>query len=220
VDCDVWAEAISALADGEDPGIDPRLVQAHLGRCPSCRAFRDQLEQVGGAPPRREVPVMPDLSRRVVRLNALADRASHWSAARLALAVVAVQIVVLAVPDLVDRGADGSRAHDSRHLGAFSVAYAVGLLVVVARPARARTVLPVAVVLAGALGITAVVDIARGDVPLVGESLHLPELVSVLLVWLLAVPADRWRRARQARPAAQPALRLVDDGDGPARAAQ
>ena len=65
----------------------------------------------------------------------------------------------------------------------------VGLLVVVVRPARARAMLPVAAVLAGALAITALVDLARGEVPLMGETSHLPELISVLLLWLLAVPA-------------------------------
>ena len=84
-----------------------------------------------------------------------------------------------------------SSTHASRHLGAFAVAYGVGLLVVVARPARARTMLPVAAVLAGALLITAVIDLAQRHIPLVGEAAHLPELVSVILLWLIAVPPRR-----------------------------
>ena len=99
---------------------------------------------------------------------------------------------------------------DSRHLGAFTAAYGVGLLVVAIRPARARTMLPVAAVLAGALLITAVVDMLNGHVPLVGEVQHLPELLSVVLVWLLALPAPR-RGARRIRPS-QPTL-----GIGPLR---
>ena len=51
--------------------------------------------------------------------------------------------------------------------------------------------LPVAAVLAGALVITAVVDLVDGRIPLVGEAQHLPELLSVVLVWLLAVPVPR-----------------------------
>ncbi len=77
---------------------------------------------------------------------------------------------------------------------------------VVARPARARTMLPVAAVLAAALVLTALVDVARGDIPLANESLHLPELISVVLIWLLANPV---RGRRSQRPAAPP-LRVVE----------
>ena len=90
---------------------------------------------------------------------------------------------------LGDRGATST--HAARHLGAFAVAYGVGLLVVVVRPARARTMLPVAAVLAGALVITSAVDLGQRRIPLVGEAAHLPEVVSVVLIWLIAVPPRR-----------------------------
>jgi hypothetical protein len=60
------------------------------------------------------------------------------------------------------------------------------LFVTAIRPARARTALPVSVVLAAAIGITALSDLIQGKIPLVGEALHVPELLSVILVWLLA----------------------------------
>ena len=69
----------------------------------------------------------------------------------------------------------------------------------VVRPARARTMLPVAAVLAGALLITAVIDLLNGNVPLLGEATHLPELISVFLIWLLAVPSRR-RADKQQQP--------------------
>jgi hypothetical protein len=154
---------------------------------------------------------MPDLSRRVVKLNAIADRASAWGAVRVLLAVVALEIAVLSLPALVWGQDAEASTHEARHLGAFGVAYAAALLVVVVRPARARSILPVAAVLAFALTITAVVDIAQGRVPLVGETLHLPEIVSVGLVWLLASPARRrGPAAAAADPAIARALRLVD----------
>lgn len=62
--------------------------------------------------------------------------------------------------------------------------------------------LPVAAVLAGALFVTAVVDLATGTVPFINETLHIPELLSVLLVWLLAVPR-RGDRYASTLPAAQ-----------------
>lgn len=190
VQCEQWIEAISATADGEDPGVDQRLLRAHLAHCASCTQFAAAIE---GSRRRRLVqpaPVMADLSRQVSKTNAVLDRAASWSIVRILLLVIAVLLIVLSVPALV-LGEGDAGAHDARHLGAFSIAYAVALLVVVLRPARARAMLPVAAVLAGALLVTAVVDLFTGSVPLVNEALHLPELISVVLVWLLAVPARR-----------------------------
>lgn len=133
-----------------------------------------------------EVADVVDLADRVVRSVRAADR-DGVSIPRALLAVVAVQIVVFAVVDLVAAGGD---AHGTRHLGAFAIAYAVGLSSVVWRPARARTMLPVALVLVAALAITAVVDVVRGETPLVGEALHLSELASVGLVWWMTVRSD------------------------------
>jgi predicted anti-sigma-YlaC factor YlaD len=218
--CARWRDAISAIADGEDPGIDVRLVQAHVDRCAECRAYRDEVEALRSPLRVRPAPAMPDLSRRVVRLNAIADRASAWGAARLLLAVVAIEIAVLSLPALV-LGADAEAStHEARHLGSFGVAYAVALGVVVIRPARARSILPVAAMLALAMTITAVVDIAQGRIPLVGETLHIPEILSVVLVWLLATSPRRDRAAaRSSTPLGAPGLRLVDDGAEPPRSA-
>ncbi|HEX7094978.1 MAG TPA: zf-HC2 domain-containing protein [Acidimicrobiales bacterium] len=211
--CERWVEAISAIVDGEDPGIDPRLVDAHVARCPSCRTFRDDIEAMRRAARLTPAPVMPNLSRRVARLSAIADRASAWGAARLLLAAVAIEIAVLSLPALVLGEQADTSTHEARHLGAFGVAYAVALMVVVVRPARARSILPVAAVLAGALFITAVVDIAQGRAPLSGEALHIPEVLSVALVWLLATPAGRRRPAARSATPPRPELRVVSDDD-------
>ena len=198
-------DAISASVDGEDPGIDAHLIETHLARCPSCLAHQEGVHQlrrtmVGPA------AAMPDLSVRVSRLNAAADRARHPFVLRGVLVVVALEVIAVAVPALVLGQEASTSAHAARHLGAFSVAYAAALLLVVARPARAATVLPVTMVLAGALLVTAVVDIVEGRVPLIGEAAHFPELLSVVLVWLLARPPREsspetlqpklWRSAR------------------------
>ncbi len=109
---------------------------------------------------------------------------------RALLAVVAVEIIVVSVPPLLG-DEQATSPHAARHLGAFAVAYGVGLLVVVARPARSRTMLPVAIVVAAALVIGSIVDLAQRRIPLFDEAAHLPEIVSVVLVWLLAVPSRR-----------------------------
>lgn len=204
--CEQWHEAISARADGEDPGVDERMIDAHLSHCVQCSAFAAAVEGSRRRLVVQPAPVMPDLSRRVAKSNAVLDRAGKWSIVRVLLIVVALEIIVLSVPQLV-LGEGDSGAHDGRHLGSFSIAYAVALLVAAVRPARARTVLPVAAVLAGALFVTAVVDLAAGTIPLVSEASHLPELLSVLLVWLLAMPSPT-RPARSSGTAAA-GLRVV-----------
>ena len=174
--------------DGEEPGIEPRLLDAHLASCSECRRFETLIGGGLGAARVQAATSMPDLSRPMSKVNAAADRAATWSIVRILLAIVAVDVVAFAVRDLLSSSDGDAGVHATRHLGAFSIAYGVGLLVVVVRPARARTMLPVAAVLAGALVVTAVIDLLSGRVPLLGEATHLPELISVLLIWMLAVP--------------------------------
>jgi predicted anti-sigma-YlaC factor YlaD len=210
--CERWQEAVSARLDGEDLGVDAALLDAHLRRCPACRRFADQAAAIHA--PMRVTPAddVPDLSRRVRKAVALADRAGAWGVARALLVVVAVQIVAFSIPDLLFGDEADTSMHAARHLGAFTVAYGMALLVVAVRPARARAMLPVAAVLAGALVITAVIDLVEGRIPLLGEAQHLPELLRVLLVWSLAAPA-RPRRRRHAARAVPPRLRVVDEDE-------
>jgi predicted anti-sigma-YlaC factor YlaD len=210
--CERWREAISAAADGEDPGVDDRLLTAHLGRCVDCRTFAAHVDADRARWRVRPAEPMPDLAPRVTKWAAVLDRAGRWSVVRALLAVVAIEIVAFSLPALVLGDEQQTSAHAARHLGAFTAAYGVGLLVVVVRPARARTMLPVAAVLAGALVLTAVIDLVNGDVPLLGEATHLPEVLSVFLVWLLAVPSPRRVARRAVRPPAAP-LRAVPDAD-------
>ncbi|MFM2079003.1 MAG: hypothetical protein RJA49_2893 [Actinomycetota bacterium] len=191
VTCEPWQLAISARIDGEDPGIEPRLIDAHLDTCAECRRFQTVAETGRRSVRLQAAAPMPDLSRELSRTNSMLDRAAGLSIARVLLALVAFDVFFFAVKALVLGEEADASTHAARHLGAFSIAYGVGLIVVVVRPARARTMLPVAAVLAGALLITAVVDLLNGTVPLTGEATHLPELISVILIWLLAVPSHR-----------------------------
>lgn len=211
-------DAISARADGEDPGVPDDVIDAHLAECPECRAFSDATHGLRRRLKVREVTGSADLSGRVVANVAGEDRRRGSAAVRWLLAVVAVVIVVQSVPDFLSTS---SESHSLRHLGAFSVAYGVGLIVVVLRPARARTMLHVAVVLVAALAATATVDVVRGNVSLLGETVHLMEVASAVLLWLLARPQPdtRWTRAGQeptgdGRPAS---LHVVADDPGQRR---
>ena len=210
MECERWREAISARLDGEDPGIDGALVDAHLERCPACRAFATAAAAVRPGLRIGLAADVPDLSRRDRKAVAVSDRASRWSIARALLVVVAVEIIAFSLPALVLGDEQDTSHHAARHLGAFTAAYGVGLLVVAVRPARARTMLPVSIVLAGTLVITAVVDLVNGRIPLVGEAQHIPELLSVVLIWLLALPAPR---PSAATITARSPLRAVPDDE-------
>jgi predicted anti-sigma-YlaC factor YlaD len=195
--------------------LDERLLDAHLARCTECSSFAAAVGSGRRRSAIREAEPVPDLSRKIVKANAILDRAGTWGIVRALLLVVAGEILVLSVPALL-LGEGEADAHDARHLGAFSVAYAVALIVAAVRPARARTVLPVAAVLAGALLVTAVGDIIAGTIPLLNETSHIPELISVVLVWLLAAPSRRRDPARSTPTT--PVLTLAERGDQARRA--
>jgi predicted anti-sigma-YlaC factor YlaD len=183
--CERWEESISALADGEEPDLAPALVQSHVADCPDCRRFADRL----GYNPADTAD--PSFTAAVVRRNVELDRAEGTRLLRALIALCAVAIAAVALQPLVSGQLDGITSHDARHVGAFGIAFAAALGVVVWRPARARSIVPVTVVLAAAVILTAALDIALGAATVVGELIHLPELLSVLLVWLLATPAGR-----------------------------
>jgi predicted anti-sigma-YlaC factor YlaD len=184
--CSDYEDAISALADNEPAALQADVVERHVADCVSCRQFRAAIGGLSIVPAVVVVDTPIGEASRISRLVANADRHSSPEIVRYLLGAVAVSIVLLALPELFASDVSGAVAHADRHLGSFSAAYGVLLLVTAARPARARTALPVSVVLAAAIGITAVSDLVRGKIPLVGEALHLPELVSVILLWLLA----------------------------------
>ncbi|MEZ5261249.1 MAG: zf-HC2 domain-containing protein [Acidimicrobiales bacterium] len=207
--CDRWQEAISAMVDGEDGGVDPALVDAHVAACPRCQRFRADAEQLRRLSRVRPAAAMPDLSGRITKTVRANERAGAWLYVRVALVVVALQITALSLREMW-RLADG---HEGRHVFAFSLTYAVALVLVAWRPARARTVLPISAALAASLLVTAVADTIRGNTAWLGEFVHLPEFVSVPLVWLLARP----HRLRPDQPAGS-RIRLVHDADAPADA--
>ncbi len=207
--CDPWLEAISARADGESAPIDDRLLDAHIASCASCRAFELDIPRVARAAALEVARPMPDLSGHVVRVARAADRGSVWWVLRLGLGVVAIQVIVFSAPALLLGHSEGSDNHAARHLGSFAVAYAIGLLVVALRPAKARGMLPLAAALAGCLAITAVIDGFEGHTPVIAEIRHLPEVLGLILVWLLATPK---RLPQHPQRKGFPVLTVVDRG--------
>ena len=180
-ECAWFRESISASLDAEDTDIRDAAIDEHLGQCVNCRNFLEFSASLKRAGIRR-APSMADLAPGIVKQFNVGQRKSVWSIARGVLAICAVEVIVFSLFDLI------GGTHESRHLGSFSIAFGVVLLSVVMRPVRARLMCPGTGVLALSLMITAVVDMANGSIPLVTEARHIPEIISVAMMWLLAQP--------------------------------
>lgn len=205
---DKYRDAISAWADGEDPGMPIAEIEEHLRTCESCREFSNRAHELRRRLGMYDAGRVPDLSRKVVDTVAKDDRSrGHWLT-RWLLVATAAGIAAAAVPDFL---AGGANAHAMRHVGAFHLAYAIGLVGVALRPARARTMLGVAVVLVGALVATTVLDVVRGYALLLDESVHLVEVASAFLVWRLTKPATGMRQLPQGAAEATTGLKVVRD---------
>jgi predicted anti-sigma-YlaC factor YlaD len=195
--CDDIREALSAAADGEAHPVEQRVLDAHLARCAACAAFRTEVTDLDRRVRVRAAAPVPDLSRTIVTMAAPA-RAREWP--RYLLLWVALAQLAVAVPALLDRDA-GASIHAAHELGSWDVALAVGLLVAAWQPRRAAGLLPFALALAGAMVATAVLDVAGGHAPAIGEAQHVLDLIGVAALWLLTrseVPsaADVRRRLR------------------------
>lgn len=201
MECELWQDAISAMIDGEDCGHPVHEIELHLSECSACFNFAEFAHHSRRSSIRSAEPV-PDLSAVITKKARIVSGFSRWTFTRVVLAVCALEVIVFSVPDLLGSGSQS--AHDARHLGSFSIAFGVALLVAAVKPTRARMMMPIALVLAVALMIGAVVDLVNGQIPLVGEARHLPEIVSVGLLWLLAAPPGGrrlpGRRPRGFRP--------------------
>ncbi|MFM8625953.1 MAG: zf-HC2 domain-containing protein [Actinomycetota bacterium] len=188
--CEQWRDALSARADGEDPGVPEHLLDEHLGACSECASFARFVPEL-----RRSAvaaaPRVPDVSSRVAREIRIGEDPRRTMFARVLLGVCAVEIMVFATFDLV------SSAHDARHLGAFSASIGVAMALVALRPTRAAMLMPVAAVLGAALVVGAVVDVSSGRIPLVTEVAHLPEIMGIAALWMLVKQSRSARRQRR-----------------------
>jgi predicted anti-sigma-YlaC factor YlaD len=205
--CDTIREALSAMVDGEDPGLDDTAVEEHLATCAGCQTWAEGLTSLHRAVRVREAEAVPDLTAAIVAAAQPVRRspfAEQISPARWALFVVALTQLVLAGPALLLGEDAGATVHVARELGSFDVALAVGLLVAAWQPARAWGLLPVIAALAGVMGATAVLDVLRGTATSVGEAHHALDLAGLVLLWLVARDARpgsrRERRGYLAAP--------------------
>lgn len=209
---------VSADLDGEASADEVRQAEVHVAGCPVCARYVDQLGVLHRHLRLREAEPVPDLTARILAQAPTIDRRRSAPTgaspvgtatslgrvtagrgapfARYALLAVAVTQLLMALPELVGHSNLGDGVHVARHLGAWDIAFAVGLLVVAWQPDRARGLLPMAAALVGVMVVAAGLDLAGGSVGALGESTHLLELAGLGLVWWLARATTPFRPHR------------------------
>lgn len=205
MDCTTARELVSAQIDG-DAG-QWAEVDAHLATCAECRAWKEDahglerrlIHSVAAHGPRRRF--IPPTPRGFERYRAI----------RLVLAWIGVLLIAWNLPDLFAGGVDVTLIHLSRHQSAFSMALGATFLFVAWRPDRAYGMVPVAAVFAITLA-GATFDLINGASTVARESIHLVEILGLVIVWALGISAGpgNWRKGDQRDQGPRPAP------DGPA----
>lgn len=183
MDCAAAREALSASLDDEADLAEVDVAELHAEGCSACGLWAAEVARVTRRLRLRPAEGAPDLVGAVLH-RVQAPRAPRIAWARWALALVALTELVLALPRLF--GGPGGPGYDSRHLGSFGSAVALGLAYVAWRPHRAYGVLPILSALALTMTVAAALDITLGRVSALGEVHHGLELAGLLLVWHLA----------------------------------
>ncbi|MDQ1619878.1 MAG: copper transport protein [Actinomycetota bacterium] len=190
VRCDAVREAVSAVIDGEQPGVDLAAVLRHQATCPDCALWSRTWQREGART--RLVPVepVPDLTDRIVAAvvaDRAVDRRRRHMPTRVALVAVALAQLVATTPSLLLGQDQHASVHMARELGSFGVAISLGLLVAAAFPSLAAGSLPILVAAGGLLAVTAGLDIVSGRADAVAELPHLLPALGVLLLCRLVL---------------------------------
>ncbi len=192
MDCWIARETMSADLDGEATIEEGSALRIHLTECDLCRTYEADLIQIHRSVRVRAVESVPNMVPSVLA-NARPPRVGRGGWIRYSLGLVAATNLALGLPDFLLRPvADG---HDSRHLGAFTIAVSMGLLFAAIRPQRAYGLLPFAAALGFTMLIGAAVDTVQGGQSLLAERAHILDVAGLSLLWLLAggrLPFARW----------------------------
>jgi predicted anti-sigma-YlaC factor YlaD len=191
VNCDDAREALSAATDGEATLAERRALDDHLLGCGPCRTYASRLEVVDRMVRVRPAEPGPDLVGAVTAGGA-ARGITRVGWMRPALGWLAAVLLVQSLPALVAGQTSGADPHLARHLGAFGVALAVGFADAAWRPHRAAGLLPIVVALVATMVAGTVFDLVEGGRRPLQESVHLPEIIGLVLVWMIA-GAPGWR---------------------------
>lgn len=189
--CEQVREAISARLDGEAEPLSLAVVDGHLAECGDCRVWTLDVERLQRAARVSVAPVMSDETARFVAAVQAdtADRARssrRLLPMRLGLLAVAAGQLVMAAPALLLGHDSWAPEHVAHELGAFSVAFALGLVWAAFRPRLANGMVPIVGIVAGLLVVTAWFDATANNTSITGEWPHLLEVAGFLLLLRLA----------------------------------
>ncbi|GAB3551616.1 hypothetical protein GCM10027444_22550 [Actinopolyspora lacussalsi] len=201
MDCVTSVEILSAELDGAATEEQRRLVRQHLAGCAECerrRAGFDELHRAVRIMPAEPGPdvtgaVLPALRPRSLdRLRGAAGRRPRTALRWLLALVAAVQlgVALLQLTGVGVRVGDGARStmpHIDHETGAWNAAVAVALAWVALRARHAAAHLPVLASFTGVLGALCLVDLVTGRVGPERVISHLPVLLGLVLVAVLAL---------------------------------
>jgi predicted anti-sigma-YlaC factor YlaD len=185
MDCETVRTALSAVLDGEDPGVDQAAIDAHLAVCPACRRWKlaahDLTRQIRLQALAPEATDPESFVRKLRETFKASSGSDHLRLLKIGLMVAGVTQIAVTLPTLLTGGSD-----DVLDLLSLQVALGVGFLVCSLRPNRAPAL--VLMVGTGALLLTmaATIDLVRGDTKLHSEASHAVTLVGWILLCLTA----------------------------------
>jgi predicted anti-sigma-YlaC factor YlaD len=196
VTCADYQQALSAQADGEDPGVPAATLTAHVASCAACRAWVSGLSVLSRSARLRAAEPVPDLTDAILAALPAGTALQRWRSwepsavpaiIRLTLVLVAAAQVIAALPALW--GDDmGATIHVAHEQGAWGIALAAGLLFAAWRPSRALAIAPMLAAFVAVLAVTTAVDVGAGRVAPSAEVPHLMTAFGLGLLWLEAHP--------------------------------
>ena len=191
--CVIVQEELSAELDAELPSGRSHAVVAHLLICTNCQGWLANVSSMHRAQRVSAAEPVPDLSQRVMAAlvaeqarKAAVSRPSLVPTARIALVIVAAVAALAVIPELAHRNDFTATAHGARELGTFELALAVGFAVAAWRPAQAKLVAMLGVLVSTGLVLTGALDVMAGRTALGIEVHHALEVMGTVLACVIA----------------------------------
>ncbi len=195
--CEDCRDAASARLDAEalPDGLTDDEVDTHLATCSDCRAWVEGATTLHRSLRVRPVAPVVDRTEQILAAVPVSARPRPVrEAVRYALLAIGLTQLVLAVPALILAEDAQAPVHVAREMGAFELALGVGILATAWRPRLAAGLLPFAGALAGAMLLTAGIDVAQGQAVALTEAHHVLDLIGVALLTLLHPSSGPHRR--------------------------
>jgi len=183
--CGSARELVSAAADDSLGGDEAETLSMHLDGCAACTAYQARITDLSRSTRIRSASIDPDFVDAVM-VRTQPARLGRGGWLRPALAWCGLVLAWQSLEPLLFGDLDGAPTHVARHVGASTMALAIGLLYVAWRPHRAAGLLPYAGALFLALSAGAVFDVMSGDRSAASELVHVVELVGMALLWMIA----------------------------------